>query len=182
MNQFTRTTQFLIPTALAQPEVDHLLRSILPAVHHEAHGESAEYFFLTREPANICTARLETNEHAVGISVQPKASYAADLTVALGPDRTAIAFLRQLLGREITVIRSKYSHFTVENESQVWTETVTGFDYVMLTINAADSSTLFTLANHVKDQLQQDAKITLLPESRSRYEMFVAQLVRPGEV
>ncbi len=177
--------KFLLPNTLSQPEADHILRSILPAVRREVQGRGTDYYFKVPGPADFARIRLLSDSPAAELTV--KRSDGAEggmsrieLSHPFACPRTAVPFMREILGPEVCVIRKTFTEYLFEDGTTVSTATVEGFDFVVLEVEARTASAVLLMSNHIRDQFLELGKVQLRPESRSIFTMFVEPLIAAG--
>jgi hypothetical protein len=178
--------KFLVPAHLSKPELDHTLRSILPALHRESFGASTDYYFRSNGPADFVRLRVDDEGYVeLCTTVRDNGDTLDRLEVELhfGQDdaagRTSRQLLRLALGQELTRIRkTAYTEFELDGGTVVSTYTVEGFDHVILEVEGTAAAEVWHLVTHIKSELEKlSPGVALRPEPRSIFEMFVKPLL-----
>ncbi len=175
--------RFIVSSSTAQPELDHLLRTILPAVHREEHGAAADYYFSTLGKSDYCRFRIEDSGAPAELMVEQLDKVCDSVSVLslntfLPKPRTTLPLLRLLLGEENGIIRDTWTTFRT-SEFTVTTRTVEGFDFVVLDIETHIPAVLCEITTLIQDEFKE-LNITLLPEKRNDYEIFMQPHIERG--
>jgi hypothetical protein len=171
--------KFIIHSKLSQPELDHILRTTLPAVHRERHGRAADYFFGTKRES-YCRIRIDSEHQERSEVVVSSSDGVTQLGFFVEDSRVSVPGFRLLLGQEDTILRRTWTTFKFSDEVVVSTVTFEGFDHVILSVSGRSTQDAADMWGIISQELTDLGHPAPRPERRSTFEMFVAPL--PGDL